>query len=133
MSTSSTRTAGLHRRPNSVQNSRSLSSRARLLNPNDAYTYALRVALLSHMLQPRARRAQAGPLPPAKNHIRRSSSSFQDLMGDFRLVRDSKSTRFPHGFIAELEKRLTGVLMGKERRKEYKDPLVIRTFAVFLN
>lgn len=54
-------------------------------------------------------------------------------MGDFRLVRDSKSTRFPHGFIAELEKRLTGVLMGKERRKEYKDPLVIRTFAVFLN
>jgi hypothetical protein len=54
-------------------------------------------------------------------------------MGDFRLVRDSKSTRFPHGFIAELEKRLTGVLMAREKRKEYKDPLVIRSFAVFLN
>ncbi|KMU87796.1 C2 domain-containing protein [Coccidioides immitis H538.4] len=54
-------------------------------------------------------------------------------MKDFSLVRDSKSTRFPHGFIAELEKRLTGVLIGRERRKEYQDALVKRTFAVFLN
>lgn len=54
-------------------------------------------------------------------------------MSDFSLVRDSKSTRFPHGFISELEKRLTGVLVGKEKRKEYQDPLVVRSFAVFLN
>lgn len=54
-------------------------------------------------------------------------------MSDFSLIRDSKSSRFPHGFISELEKRLTGVLMGKERRKEYQDPLVVRTFAAFLN
>lgn len=54
-------------------------------------------------------------------------------MKDFSLVRDSKSTRFPHGFIVELEKRLTGVLMGRERRKEYQDALIKRTFAVFLN
>ncbi len=54
-------------------------------------------------------------------------------MKDFSLVRDSKSTRFPHGFVAILEKRLTGVLMGKERRKEYEDALVKRTFAAFLN
>lgn len=33
----------------------------------------------------------------------------------------------------ELEKRLTGVLMGKEKRKEYQDHLVVRTFAAFLN
>ena len=56
-----------------------------------------------------------------------------DLMSDFSLVRDSKSTRIPHGFVSELEKRLTGVLMGKEKRKEYQDHLVVRTFAVFLN
>jgi len=54
-------------------------------------------------------------------------------MSDFSLVRDSKSTRIPHGFLSEVEKRLTGVLMGKEKRKEYQDPLVVRTFAVFLN
>lgn len=54
-------------------------------------------------------------------------------MSDFSLVRDSKSTRIPHGFVSELEKRLTGVLMGRERKKEYHDPLVVRTFAAFLN
>lgn len=45
----------------------------------------------------------------------------------------SKSTRFPRGFMGEFTKRLQGVLMGKEERQEYKDPLVKRTFAVFWN
>jgi hypothetical protein len=54
-------------------------------------------------------------------------------MRDFSLVRDSKSTRFPHGLISELEKRLTGILMGRERRKEYQDPMIKRTFGAFLN
>ena len=54
-------------------------------------------------------------------------------MKDFSLVRDSKSTRFPNGFVPVLEKRLAGVLMGKERRKEFEDALVKRTFAAFLN
>ncbi|GAB1196125.1 hypothetical protein APSETT444_005391 [Aspergillus pseudonomiae] len=71
--------------------------------------------------------------PNAVSRPKRSSTSFHDLMSDFSLVRDSKSTRFPHGFIAELEKRLTGVLTKKEKRKEYQDPLVVRTFAAFLN
>jgi hypothetical protein len=136
MSTSSSHSRGVNRRINSLQNetrhSRSLSaSRRRLVNPNDAYSYALRVAYLSYLLQPRARRAQ--PAPAAQNHVRRSSTSFHDLMSDFHLIRDSKSTRFPNGFVAELEKRLTGILMGKEKRKEYQENLVIRTFAVFLN
>lgn len=54
-------------------------------------------------------------------------------MKDFSLLRESKSTRFPHGFMAELDKRLKGILMNKELRAEYKDPVVKRTFAVFLN
>lgn len=138
MSTSSARSGGVNRRVTDLQNesnhshSRSLSSsRRRLLSSADAYSYALRVAFLSHLLQPRARRTQKAP--DSSTHIRRSSSSFQDLLGDFVRLRDSKSTRFPHGFIAELEKRLTGILYGKERRKEYQDPVVIRTFAIFLN
>lgn len=35
--------------------------------------------------------------------------------------------------MGELEKRLTGVLMGKERRPEYNDSAVKRTFAAFFN
>lgn len=54
-------------------------------------------------------------------------------MKDFTLMRDSKTTRFPHGFTTELEKRLTGVLMGREKRPEYNDAVVKRTFAAFLN
>ena len=54
-------------------------------------------------------------------------------MSDFSLVRDSKSTRYPHDFVKELEKRLQGILIGRERRQEYQDAVVKRTFAVFLN
>ena len=45
----------------------------------------------------------------------------------------SKSTRFPRGFMGEFTKRLQGVLLEKEEKQEYKDPLVRRTFAVFWN
>ena len=65
--------------------------------------------------------------------VQRSSTSINDLMKDFSLVRDSKSTRFPHGFMAELEKRLVGLLMGKEKRPEYNDAAVKRSFASFFN
>ena len=54
-------------------------------------------------------------------------------MKDFTLLRDNKTTRFPHGFMAELEKRLTGVMMGREKRPEYQDATVKRSFAAFLN
>ena len=93
--------------------------------------YALRVAYLAHLLQPQAKRLQHVSTPAPT--IQRASSSINDLMKDFSLLRDSKSTRFPHGFMAELEKRLTGVIMGKERRAEYQDAVVKRTFAAFFN
>lgn len=54
-------------------------------------------------------------------------------MKDFTLIRDSKSTRFPHGFMSELERRLTGVLMGREKKPEYNDASIKRTFAAFFN
>ena len=108
-------------------------SRKRVVPQNEAYIFALRVAYLSYLLQPRAKRTQHVPAPLVP--VQRSSSSINDLMKDFTLLRDSKSTRFPHGFMAELEKRLTRVLMGKEEleRLEYGDATVKRTFAVFLN
>jgi hypothetical protein len=136
MSTASTQSRGVNRRINSIQNegrhSRNASaSRRRPLSANVAYSHALRVAYLAYLLNPRSRRIQNAPVAPARP--KRSSTSIHDLMSDFSLVRDSKSTRVPHGFVSELEKRLTAVLMGKEKRKEYQDHLVVRTFAVFLN
>jgi hypothetical protein len=98
---------------------------------NDAYTYALRVAYLAYLLQPRARRTQHVPAPPKP--AQRAASSIHDLMKDFSLLRDSKSTRFPHGFMAELEKRLTLVIMGKEKGPEFQDKVLKRSFAAFFN
>ncbi|KAG0153042.1 hypothetical protein PDIDSM_2001 [Penicillium digitatum] len=135
MSTASTQSRGVNRRINSLQNegrhSRNSSlSRRRPLSANVAYSHAIRVAYLAYLLNPRSRRIQNAPVAPARP---KRSVTMHDLMSDFSLVRDSKSTRIPHGFVSELEKRLTGVLMGKEKRKEYQDHLVVRTFAVFLN
>ncbi|KAJ5632186.1 hypothetical protein N7490_008525 [Penicillium lividum] len=135
MSTSS-QSRGVNRRINSIQNegrhSRNSSvSRRRPLSANVTSSHALRVAYLAYLLHPRSRRTQSVTVAPARP--KRSNTSIHDLMSDFSLVRDSKSTRIPHGFVAELEKRLTGVLMGKEKRKEFQDHLVVRTFAAFLN
>lgn len=105
--------------------------RKRIISPNDAYLSALRVAYLAYLLQPRARRTQHVPAPPKA--AQRSTLSLQDLMKDFSLLRDSKSTKFPHGFIAELEKRLTMVIMGKEKTPEYNDAAIKRAFAAFFN
>lgn len=98
---------------------------------NDAYLYALRVAYLAYLLQPRAKRTRHVTRPTVTRT--NTSASINDLMKDFTIVRDSKSTKLPRGFIAILEKRLTGVLMGQEKKPEYQDALVKRTFAVFFN
>ncbi|MCJ1378885.1 hypothetical protein MMC17_001984 [Xylographa soralifera] len=136
MSTSSQNKRGFHPRVDGLQRSRRASRessrpRKRLVSQNDAYLFALRVAYLSYLLQPRARRTQH--VPAAPKAPQRSSSSIHDLMKDFSLLRDSKSTKFPHGFMAELEKRLTGVIMGRERAQEFHDPAIKRSFAAFLN
>lgn len=98
----------------------------------DAYTFALRVAYLAHLLSPRIRK-QHVPRPSMQQRTNTSSASVTDLVRDLSTIRDSKSTRFPSGFMAELDKRITGVLVGKEKMVEYADPLVKRTFAIFLN
>ncbi len=135
MSTSSTQSKGLNRHINSIQNGHSSRgdsyNRKKLIGDNDAYLYALRVAYLAYLLQPRARRTQhvSAPAPP----VQRPSASINDLLKDFNPMGVSKSTRFPRGFMGEFTKRLQGVLMDREQKQEYKDPLVKRTFAVFWN
>ena len=136
MSTSSTQSRIVNRRINSLQsneNSSQDSSRARkcIITHHDAYTFALRVAYLAYLLQPKSRRTQYVPtIPPP---VERSSTAINELMKDIGLLKDSKTPKFPHKFMTELEKRLAGVLVGKERKPEYNDPMIKRTFAVFLN
>lgn len=127
---------GSNRRLNSIQTRERLSRRSsapkkRPVTAQDAYLYALRTAYLAYLLQPRQKRVQHVAAPVRQ--VQRSSTSVADLVKDISLIRDSKSTRFPHGFMAELDKRITGVLVGRERMPEFKDATVKRTFAVFLN
>jgi hypothetical protein len=132
---------GSNRRINSLQTRERLqrtgsagSATARGKRPvsaQDAYLYALRAAYLAYLLQPRQK--QVRHVPAAPKPIHRSSTSVNDLMKDFSLIRDSKSTRFPRDFMGELDKRITKVLMGTERMPEFRDATVKRTFAVFLN
>src|SRR5215469_9599786 len=107
------------------------NSRKKIVSRDDAFSYTLRVAFLSYLLQPRAKRLQHVPSPPKA--AQKASTSAMDLMKDFSLVRDAKSTRFPHAFLGALDKRMIGVLQGKEKMPEYNDSLVKRTFAAFLN
>lgn len=115
-----------------IVNRDSYRARRKSISANDAYLYALRVAYLAYLVQPRATRKKHVETRPAISRTN-TSHSFHDLMNDFSVVRDSKSTRLPHDFIKELEKRLQGILMGKEKRPEYQDALVKRIFAIFLN
>ncbi|KIW70358.1 hypothetical protein PV04_02633 [Phialophora macrospora] len=138
MSLSSNRSKPLpNRSVNSLRNggarSRDSSSlRRKSISGNDAYLYALRVAYLAYLLQPRKTRKRHVETRPAVSRTA-TSHSFHDLMNDFTVVRDSKSTRIPHDFIRALEKRLQGILMGREHRQEYHEPNVKRVFAIFLN
>ncbi|KAK6440324.1 hypothetical protein LTR95_003449 [Oleoguttula sp. CCFEE 5521] len=110
---------------------RNVSYAKRPVTDQDAYTYALRVAYLVYLLQPRQKRVQH--VANTSKPIQRTSTSINDMVKDFSLIRDSKSTLFPHAFMGALDKRMTGVLVGQERMPEYGDALVKRTFAAFLN
>lgn len=137
-------TRSSNRRINNIQTSQRLqrhssatssaTSRAskRPVSAQEAYLYALRVGYLHYLLQPRQKRVQHVPAAP-KPIVRSSTTSAADLLKEISSIRDSKSTRFPHGFMDELDKRITKVLMGTERMPEFRDAAVKRTFAVFLN
>jgi len=130
-SASSKSRPNVNRRIDSIQGGHHLSrttssrSRPRIISYNDAYTFALRVAYLHHLLQPRAKRKQYIPAPKPT----RKTAMIGDLVQDFSLIKDSKSAKFPHGFMSPLEKRLQGVLVGTERLQGYNDAAVKRTFA----
>ncbi|KAI4861699.1 hypothetical protein F4820DRAFT_432636 [Hypoxylon rubiginosum] len=121
----------LNRRLNSVQNSdrrsrAGSSARHLAVSHDDAYTYALRVAYLHYLVQPKTKRKQwvPAPKPPPRTH----TSNIGDLVKEF-VPGNSTSVKLPHGFRGPLEKRIEQVIMGAERLPGYSDAAVKKTFA----
>ncbi|KAJ9662787.1 hypothetical protein H2198_001238 [Neophaeococcomyces mojaviensis] len=135
MSFANTDSRPSNRRVSSLQNGdrpRSVAGRPRKksVDGQEAYLYALRVAYLHYLLQPRVKRKKT-----IQKQITRTttSTSVHDLMKDFSKTRDTKSDKYPHGFVKALDKKLQAIITGTEKKPEYSDPNVKRSFAVFLN
>ncbi|KAI5861803.1 hypothetical protein GGS23DRAFT_598205 [Durotheca rogersii] len=132
MSFASRRSVQVNHRLSSVQNadrrSRAGSAAAGrfAVSHDDAYTYALRVAYLHYLLQPKAKRKQwvPAPKPPPRSH----TSNIGDLVKEF-IPGNSTNVKLPHGFRGPLEKRMERVIMGAERLPGYNDANVKKTFA----
>ncbi|CAJ2501085.1 Uu.00g039380.m01.CDS01 [Anthostomella pinea] len=135
MSTAS-RKSYLNRRIDSAQSvhgSRSRagsSARALAVSHDDAYTYALRVAYLHYLLQPKAKRKQWVPAP--KPLPRSHTSNISDLVKEF-VPGNSTSVKLPNGFRGPLEKRMERVIMGLEKLPGFNDAAVKKTFAQAYN
>ncbi|KAF5329650.1 hypothetical protein D9619_008921 [Psilocybe cf. subviscida] len=101
---------------------------------DDLFDYALRVALLTHLLTPKVTESpKTTHVQDAKEreHISRLSALSNFSIGDmFRDVRDgSKSVKFPEKLLKVLEQRLQNIAMGKDAA--YSDQLVRRTMGKF--
>ena len=135
MSTASRSSYHPSRRVGSVQSvqdgqrlGRTASSKARApaISYDEAYSFALRIAFLRYLLQPRKKRKEyvSAPKPAPRVH----TSSVSDLVKEL-VPTGSASTKLPSGFRSSLEKRMSGVLMGIEKMPGYSDAAVKRTFA----
>ncbi|KAK4156957.1 hypothetical protein C8A00DRAFT_12178 [Chaetomidium leptoderma] len=93
---------------------------------DDAYSFALRIAVLRYLLQPRKKRKEyvSAPKPPPRAH----TSSVTELVKEL-VPSGSTSAKLPSGFRHSLEKRMSGVLQGIERLPGFSDAAVKRTFA----
>ena len=88
---------GSNRRINSLQARERLQRKGsgstrskRPVSAQDAYLYALRVAYLAYLLQPRQKRVQH--VAAAPKQVQRSSTSVADLVKDISLIRDSRDS-----------------------------------------
>ncbi|OLN88661.1 Uncharacterized protein C11E3.02c [Colletotrichum chlorophyti] len=95
-----------------------------IVSHDDAYTFALRVAYLNYLLQPRQKRKQyvAAPKPAQRSH-----TSVTEIVGQF-VSGSSNSIKLPHGFHKPLEKRIKNVMQGKEPMQGFNDAALKRSF-----
>ncbi|KAI1820220.1 hypothetical protein F4861DRAFT_543121 [Xylaria intraflava] len=131
---SASRRSYINRRIDSVQSvrgDRDRQSRASSVLPpvvshDDAYSYALRVAYLHYLVQPKTKRKQWVPAP--KPLARTHTSNIADLVKEF-VPGNSTSVKLPHSFHTPLLKRMEGVIRGSEALPGYNDAAVKKTFA----
>lgn len=131
MSTASARSWKPSRRLQSIQDGERrtrANSRANQgpLPPNEVYSYALRVAYLNYLLQPKKKRKEYVKVPRPQSRIH--SSGVGDLIREFTGTTSSGNVKLPHSFRQSLEKRMEGVLTGTERMPGFNDAAVKRTF-----
>ncbi len=134
MSTASARSYRPNRSVNSIHHGdrrARAGSRATQLDvsADDVYGYALRVAFLNYLLQPKKKRKEfvSAPKPPPRAH----TSVMSDIIQEFVPAGASSSSanlKLPHGFRAALERRISGALMGTEKLPGYNDAAIKRTF-----
>ena len=106
----------------------SRTQHANVVTRDEAFTYALRIAFLHHLLQPRAKKKQYVSAPAKPVH--RASSSMGHLLQDFVPTGSTGgSLKLPHGFRHSLFDRMQRVLQGTEKMPGYNDPAVKRCFA----
>jgi len=103
-------------------------ARATTVSYDDAYSYALRIAFLRYILQPRKKRKEYVNAPKPKAPPRAHTSSITELVKEL-VPTGSTSVKLPSGFRHSLEKRMSGVLQGIERLPGFSDAAVKRTFA----
>ncbi|KAL8419822.1 hypothetical protein RB594_002836 [Gaeumannomyces avenae] len=92
---------------------------------DEAYSYALRIAYLNYLLQPKKKRKEYVKVQRPQSRVYNSSVTelMKELTGS-----SSSNVKLPHSFRASLEKRMEGVLRGIERMPGFGDAAVKRTF-----
>ncbi|KIH87318.1 hypothetical protein SPBR_04557 [Sporothrix brasiliensis 5110] len=140
MSTASNRTSrpdrsSLHNSRMSTMSGRrqragSRAARVTEVQFEEGYSYALRIAYLNYLLQPKKKRKEYVAAPkPVRTHT--ASNSVGELMKEFVPSGSSSSSanmKLPHSLRQALEKRMEGVLRGTEKMPGYSDAAVKRTF-----
>ncbi|EGS18821.1 uncharacterized protein CTHT_0054310 [Thermochaetoides thermophila DSM 1495] len=105
---------------------RSSRSRAPPVSYEDAYSYALRVAFLRYILQPRKKRKEYVAAP--KRLQRAHSSSISELVKEIG-PSGHPAAKLPSNFSRTLAKRMSGVVTGAEKLPGYNDASLKRSFA----
>lgn len=97
----------------------------------DAYNYALSVAFLHYILQPKKKRKEYVTVPKAPTRVHTYTQNIGELMKEFipTGVGTGKEAKLPHSFPGWLEKRMGQVVKGTEKLPGFSDPNLKRTFA----
>ncbi|GLB44150.1 putative munc13 (mammalian uncoordinated) homology domain containing protein [Lyophyllum shimeji] len=96
----------------------------------ELFNYVIRVAILSHLLTPKAAEPSKAAAVEREHSSRLSALSNFSMTDMFRDIRDGpKSVKFPEKLLKVLEQKLQDIAMGKD--PAYSDQLVRRTMAKF--